>query len=72
MAKKPTKSKPKPKSAKRVMRTLKPGQVVEESGLYQSDRSKNRTALVKGDNAPPTPLKDERWLKVIEPIKPKA
>jgi len=71
MAKKPTKWKPKPKSAKRVMRTLKPGQTVEDSGLYQSDRSKTRKALVKGDFAPPTPLKDERWMRLAEMVQPK-
>ena len=72
MAKKPTRLKSKPKSAGRILRTIKPGQVVEDSGMYQSDRSKKRTTLVKGDFAPPTPLKDERWLWVIDMSKAKA
>lgn len=72
MAKKPTKSKPKPKTANRAMRALKPGQVVEIAGLYQSDKSKMRMTLTKGEQAPTTPLKDERWLKMIEMGKPKA
>lgn len=72
MAKKPTKSKPKPKSANRAMNALKPGQMIEVSGLYQSDKSKTRMTLTKGEHAPSTPLKDERWLKRVEMGKPKA
>ncbi len=70
MPKKATKSKAKPKTANRPKRTLKAGQVVEMSGTYQSETSKTRMTLVKGDAAPPTPLKNERWNKVVEMAKP--
>ncbi len=64
MAKKPVKSKRKPKSANRVRLTLKPGDTIENSGIYRSDISKTRATLVKGDFAPAAPLKSERWLQV--------
>lgn len=66
MAKKPTKSKTKPRSANQVKRTLKAGQLVEEAGIYRSEASKTRATLAKGDFAPPTPLKNERWHQVMK------
>ncbi len=63
MAKKPTK----PKAAKRIMRTLKPGEKIEDSGTYQSDMSKKRATFVAGELAPPAPLKGERWRQVFDP-----
>lgn len=66
MAKKPTKSKRKPKTASRVKLTLKPGETVENSDLYVSETSKKRVMLTKGEAAPVTPLKNERWLQVAE------
>ena len=65
MAKKPTKSKRKPKVANRAKRTLKPGETIENSGLYVSETSKKRVTLTKGEAAPVTPLKNERWHQVV-------
>lgn len=62
MAKKPTK----PKAAKRIVRTLKPGENVESPGIYQSDMSKKRATFATGELAPPAPLKGERWLQVVD------
>lgn len=64
MAKKPVKSKSKPKLANRARLTLKPGDTVETSGIYRSEASKTRAKLVKGELAPPAPLKNERWHQV--------
>jgi len=66
VAKKPVKSKT--KLAKRVRLTLKPGDTVENSGLYRSDISKTRAKLVAGDFAPPAPLKNERWHRIAAAI----
>jgi hypothetical protein len=41
--------------------TVKPGQAVVESGIYQSSKSGTRTTLDKGETAPPTPKKHEEW-----------
>lgn len=71
MPKNSTRSK-KPKTANRPKRTLKAGQTVEESGTYQTDSSKTRMALEKGQAAPSTPLKNERWNRVVEMVKPKT
>ena len=61
----------KPKTANRPKRTLKAGQTVEESGTYQTDSSKTRMTLTKGEAAPSTPLKNERWNRVVEMVSPK-
>jgi hypothetical protein len=45
---------------------VKPGQSTTDSGIYESSKSHKRTTLDKGEKAPPTPLKGEKWnAKVI-------
>ena len=61
MAKSPVRSKSKSSTAKRMGATLKPGDTVEASGIYRSESSKSRATFTKGEQAPPTPLKNERW-----------
>lgn len=51
---------------KRTPKTLKPGQEVPDSGIYQSSKTKQRATMVKGEHAPPTPEKGERWKQVID------
>ena len=45
---------------------IKPGQEVQDSGIYQSSKSKIRATMVKGEPAPPTPQKGEQWKQVID------
>ena len=52
--------------AKRIKRTIKPGQTVEDSGIYQSDKSKIKATMVRGEPAPPTRQKGETWKQVID------
>ena len=40
--------------------TVKPGQKVQDSGIYKSTGSGEKTTLVKGRPAPPTPNANER------------
>lgn len=46
--------------------TVKPGQEVPDSGIYQSSISKTKATMVKGENAPPTPQKGEVWKQVTD------
>ena len=46
--------------------TVKPGQQVNDSGIYQSSKSKRKATMVKGEPAPPTPEKGEIWKQVID------
>jgi hypothetical protein len=46
--------------------TIKPGQTVEDSGIYKSSVSHQKTTLVKGEHAPPTPKKGEKWKQVVD------
>ena len=41
-----------------------PGNPIPDSGIYQSSKSKKKTTLIKGKNAPPTPEKDEEWVQI--------
>lgn len=45
---------------------VKPGQIVEDSGIYRSSRSGTRATMVEGERAPPTPEKGERWRQIID------
>ncbi len=46
--------------------TVKPGQEVQDSGIYQSSKSKQKSTMVKGEPAPPTPQKGEVWKQVVD------
>jgi hypothetical protein len=43
--------------------TVKPGQIVERSGIYQDPKSGERTTLVQGKVAPPTPEPRSKWIE---------
>jgi hypothetical protein len=45
---------------------LKPGQEVQDSGIYQSSKSKTKATMVKGEPAPPTKQKGETWKQVTD------
>ena len=45
---------------------IKPGEKVPDSGIYESNISKRRATLVKGEPAPPAPTKGEYWIQVID------
>ena len=47
-------------------RTVKPGQTVEDSGIYKSSKSHQKSTLVKGEPAPPTQEKGEKWKQVVD------
>jgi len=47
-------------------RTLRPGERVPDSGIYESTKSRRRATLVKGEPAPPTPRKGERWRQRVD------
>ena len=45
---------------------LRPGQVVERSGIYRDPTSGERTTLVQGKTAPPTPEKGGVWREIVD------
>lgn len=45
--------------------TVKPGEVVVDSGIYKSTKSNTKATMVKGEHAPPTPQKGEKWKQVV-------
>ncbi len=47
-------------------KSIKPGQTVPDSGIYISSKSKQRTTIVKGEPAPPTPQKGETWKQTVD------
>lgn len=47
-------------------RTVKPGETVTDSGIYKSNKSGRRATMVKGEPAPPTPSKGEKWKQVVD------
>ena len=49
--------------------TLRPGETVQNSGIYQGSKSGERTTLVSGKTAPPTPKPNETWIEV-DPTNP--
>ncbi len=46
--------------------TVKPGEKVPDSGIYQSSGSKTKSTMVKGEPAPPTPNKGEIWTQIVD------
>jgi len=55
-----------PTLKKRGRPVIKPGEKVPDSGIYQSSRNKQKTTLVKGEPAPPTPERGEKWKQVVD------
>ncbi|MBA3632046.1 MAG: YjzC family protein [Acidobacteria bacterium] len=45
--------------------TVKPGQTVQDSGIYKSTGSGRKSTLVKGEPAPPTPNSGEKWKQIV-------
>ena len=41
-------------------KTVKPGEKVEDSGIYEGDKGGGKTTLVKGKTTPPTSKKGEK------------
>jgi len=46
--------------------TVKPGQKVPDSGIYRDTKSGERTTLVRGKTAPPTPESGGKWKEVVD------
>ncbi len=46
--------------------TVKPGQNVPDSGIYQSSETGQKTTLTEGETAPPTKKKGEVWKQVVD------
>ena len=46
--------------------TIKPGQKVPDSGIYRDPKSGERTTLVRGKIAPPTPQPGSKWHEVVD------
>jgi hypothetical protein len=44
---------------------IKPGQKVQDSGIYQ-DTSGKRATMTKGEPAPPTSKPGEKWKQVVD------
>jgi len=51
--------------------TMKPGERVSESGIYEATRSGRRISMRKGQYASKTPTLNEEWEKVIDAKKPR-
>jgi hypothetical protein len=47
-------------------RTLRPGQIVDRSGIYRDQKSGETTTLVKGKVASPTPHAGGRWQEIVD------
>jgi hypothetical protein len=45
---------------------IKPGQEVQDSGIYESSKSHIRATMVTGEKAPPTIKKGEVWKQVVD------
>ena len=43
--------------------TVRPGQIVQRSGIYQDPKSGERTTLVQGKRAPATPEPRSKWVE---------
>ncbi len=46
--------------------TVKPGEKVSDSGIYQSSISKIKATMVKGEPAPPTQQSGEIWKQLVD------
>jgi hypothetical protein len=49
-----------------MSKTIKPGQTIPDSGIYQGTKSGERSTLVRGKTAPPTPERGEKWKEVVD------
>ena len=38
----------------------------QDSGIYKSTKSKQKATMVKGEPAPPTPDKGEKWVQIVD------
>jgi hypothetical protein len=45
---------------------ITPGTKVPDSGIYQSSKTGTKATMVKGESAPPTPMKGETWKQIID------
>ena len=45
-------------------KTVRPGQSVKDSGIYQSSKTHTRSTMVEGERAPPTKKPGEVWNQV--------
>lgn len=52
-------------------KTVSPDQIVKDSGIYKSTKSNKKATMVKGEPAPPTPSKGEKWKQVVDTNKDK-
>jgi hypothetical protein len=46
--------------------TIKPGEIVPDSGIYEDLSTGQRATLVKGEHAPPTRERESVWRQVID------
>jgi hypothetical protein len=46
--------------------TVRPGQKVPDSGIYQSVKTGQRATMVRNESAPPTPRKGDAWKQVAD------
>lgn len=51
--------------------TVKPGEKVQDSGIYKSDKTGKKATLVKGEPAPPTGKPGEKWKQIVDTNKEK-
>ncbi len=46
--------------------TVKPGEKVQDSGIYRDNTSGERSTLVRGKPAPPTQHPRGKWVEIID------
>jgi hypothetical protein len=46
--------------------TLRPGQIVDRSGIYKDDRTGETTTFVHGKVTPPTPKPGSYWQEIVD------
>lgn len=51
--------------------TVKPGETVPDSGIYETTKTKKKATMVEGEPAPPTPQKGEKWKQKVDTNPPK-
>jgi hypothetical protein len=47
-------------------RTLRPGQIVDRSGIYRDSKTGETTTLVRDKVAPPTPRPGSYWQEIVD------
>jgi hypothetical protein len=52
-------------AAKKKTPPIKPGQKVQDSGIYR-DNSGKRATMVEGEPAPPTTKPGQKWTQVVD------